>query len=63
MRLLNLFREFHNEESGQGFVEYLLIVALIGLAVIVGLQTAANYVNNSFITLGSRLQGYVNPGT
>jgi Flp pilus assembly pilin Flp len=59
MRIWNLLREFHNEESGQGFVEYLLIVALIGLAVIVGLSTAANYVNNAFTVLGSRLAGYV----
>jgi len=59
MKIARLLRTFHNEESGQGFAEYLLIVALIGLAVIVGLSTAANYVNNAFVHLGSRLQSYV----
>jgi len=59
MRLLNLFREFHNEESGQGFVEYLLIIALIGLAVVVGMRTAANYVNNAFSNMGSKMQSFI----
>ena len=59
MKIARLLREFHHEESAQGFVEYLLIVALIGLAIVVGLSTAANYINNAFRVLGSRLQGYI----
>jgi len=59
MRIFSLIREFHNEESGQGFVEYLLMVALLGLAVIIGLGNAAAYINNSFTHLGNKLAGYV----
>ena len=55
MMMFRLLKDFHNEESGQGFVEYLLIIALIGLAVIVGLSEAANYVNNAFTKIGSKL--------
>jgi len=58
MGLSNLFRKFHEEESGQGFTEYLLIVALLGLAVIAGLSSAATFINQSFSRLGSRVSGY-----
>ena len=58
MRLVNLVRTFHEEESGQGFTEYLLIVALLGLAVIAGLSQAATYINQAFSRLGSRVSGY-----
>ena len=59
MMMFQWLKDFHNEESGQGFVEYLLIIALIGLAVIVGLSTAANYVNNAFTKIGSKLSNSV----
>jgi Flp pilus assembly pilin Flp len=59
MTIFRLLRDFHEEESGQGFVEYLLIVALIGLAVIFGLSTAANYVNNAFTKIGSKVSNSV----
>ena len=58
MGLRSLISKFHKEESGQGFTEYLLIVALLGLAVIAGLQTAASFINSAFSRLGSRVNGY-----
>ena len=50
MKMSNLLRIFHGEETGQGFV---------GLALIAGLGAAASYVNNALTALGSRLQGSV----
>ena len=51
-RTLALLTELHNDESGQGLVEYLLIVALVALAATAGMNTAASYMNSAFTRLG-----------
>ena len=40
-------------------VEYLLIVALIGLAAIAGMSQTASYMNSAFVRMGQRIGGYV----
>ena len=52
-------RECLTDEGGQGLAEYLLVVALIALATILGLQTAANQIVSAFNTLGNKLASYV----
>ena len=37
---------FHNAKKGQGYVEYLLIIVFIGLAVTAGLIALAGGINN-----------------
>ena len=59
MRFVRLLQQFHKEESGQGFIEYLLIAALLALAVIAGLGAAATQINEAFNIIGSRLKAYV----
>jgi Flp pilus assembly pilin Flp len=54
-----LFHEFHNDESAQGLVEYLLVVVLIALAATAGMNSAASYINSAFIRIGEKLGGYV----
>jgi Flp pilus assembly pilin Flp len=54
-----LLRKIHNDESGQGLVEYLLIVALVALAATAGMTQAASYINSAFVRIGERLGGYV----
>jgi Flp pilus assembly pilin Flp len=54
-----LLRKFHNDESGQGLVEYLLIVALVALAATAGMTQAASYINSAFVRIGEKLGGYV----
>jgi len=49
----------HNDESGQGLVEYLLIVALVALAATAGMSSAASYINSAFIRIGGKLGQYV----
>jgi Flp pilus assembly pilin Flp len=53
-----LLRKIHNDESGQGLVEYLLIVALVALAATAGMTQAASYINSAFVRLGEKLGGY-----
>ena len=43
-----MIRKLVNEESGQGLVEYALILALIAIIVIAALTLLGNNVNNKF---------------
>jgi len=54
-----LLKQLHEEESGQGFIEYLLIASLLALAVIAGLTAAAGQINDAFSVLGSKVKNYV----
>ena len=58
-RMLAWLKGFHNDESGQGLVEYLLIIALVALAATAGMSSAASYINSAFIRMGQKLGGYI----
>ena len=58
-RLIDLVTRVHNDESGQGLVEYLLIVALVALAATAGMSSAASYINSAFIRVGGKLGTYI----
>ena len=58
-RMLALLKGLHNDESGQGLVEYLLIVALVALAATAGMSTAASYINSAFVRMGQKVGGYI----
>jgi len=58
-RMLALLEGLHNDERGQGLVEYLLIVALVALAATAGMSSAASYINSAFIRIGQKLGGYI----
>jgi Flp pilus assembly pilin Flp len=58
-RIMSLVNTFHNDESGQGLVEYLLIVALVALAATAGMTQAASYINSAFVRIGQKLGGYI----
>jgi pilus assembly protein Flp/PilA len=59
MRVISLMRNLHNDESGQGLVEYLLIVALVALAATAGMSSAASYMNSAFVRIGTKLGTYI----
>ena len=50
---------FHREDSGQGLIEYVLILALIALAAVTAMQTLASNVNNAFSKVASMLNADV----
>ncbi len=52
---------FTEEESGQGMVEYGLILALIAVVVIVALTTIGTNINKKFEEIGSKLGGTKKP--
>ena len=51
----NLILQLHKNESGQGLVEYALIIALVAFAAIVGMNTLAVDINEAFSKIGSVL--------
>src|SRR5215471_3391698 len=55
--MLTFLKALHNDESGQGLVEYLLIIALVALAATAGMSSAASYINSPFIRMGQKLGG------
>jgi pilus assembly protein Flp/PilA len=46
---------FMRDESGQGLVEYALIIALVSIALIASLTTLKNNINNVFNRIGTVL--------
>jgi pilus assembly protein Flp/PilA len=48
---------FKQHETGQGLVEYALIIVLIAIVVIVAMQFLAPTIGNVFTEIGNTLQG------
>ncbi len=57
--ILKSLHRLHQDEAGQGLVEYALILALVAFAAVVAMQTLANDINNAFTGIGSILSSYV----
>jgi pilus assembly protein Flp/PilA len=57
--ILQPLSRLHNEESGQGLVEYLLLLALVGFAATAGMSGLASGINTAFNTMANRLGGYI----
>ena len=49
------FNRLWNDESGQGLVEYALILALVSIVVIVALRAVGTNVNALFTSVGTGL--------
>ena len=55
--ILSSLNRLHNDEAGQGLVEYLLILALVAFAATAGMTSLASGLNSAFSKIG------VVPGT
>ena len=53
--LLNSLIRLHKDEAGQGLVEYVLILALVAFAAVVGMNTLATDLNSAFTAIGVKL--------
>lgn len=56
---LNALARLHNDESGQGLVEYLLILALVAFAATAGMSALATSLNSAFNQIGTVLGTYI----
>jgi len=54
----NLILNLHKDEAGQGLVEYALIIALVGFAAVIGMDSLAVDINTAFSNIGSVLAKY-----
>ena len=59
---MQMLRNFWNDESGQGLVEYIAIIALIAIGLFVVLQLFRGKVGNAYNNVGLQLEATI-PGT
>ena len=57
--LVHNLRKLHRDESGQGLVEYLLILALVAFAAVAGMSSLAAGLNSAFGKVSSVLGAYI----
>lgn len=59
LQVLRLINSLHRDESGQGLVEYLLILALVAFACTAGMDVLASGLNTAFSEVGSLVNAYI----
>jgi pilus assembly protein Flp/PilA len=57
--VLNYLSRLHKDETGQGLVEYLLVLALVAFAATAGMGSLASFLNQAFSAIGSLLNQYI----
>ena len=57
--ILKSLSVLHQDEDGQGLVEYALIIALVAFDAVIAMKTLANDINNAFTGIGTLLSSYV----
>jgi pilus assembly protein Flp/PilA len=57
--VLNSLVQLQKDDSGQGLVEYLLILALVAFAATAGMGQLAAGLNSAFSAIGSILGSYI----
>jgi Flp pilus assembly pilin Flp len=50
-----LWTRLHKDETGQGLVEYVLILALVAFAAVTGMNTLASGLNSAFTAVNDKL--------
>jgi len=57
--VLKSLGRLHQDESGQGLVEYLLILALVAFAATAGMKSMATGLNSAFTQISTILGQYI----
>jgi pilus assembly protein Flp/PilA len=57
--ILNSLNRLHQDEAGQGIVEYMLIIALVAFAATAGMSSLASGVNSAMTKIASVLGVYI----
>ncbi len=57
--VLQSLNRLQHDESGQGLVEYLLILALVAFAATAGMGSLASGLNSAFVQIGVILGKYI----
>lgn len=56
---VNALGNLHRDESGQGLVEYVLLIALVAFAATAGMSSLASSINSAFTQVGTILGNYI----
>jgi pilus assembly protein Flp/PilA len=59
MTLASVLVRLHEDERGQGLVEYMLIVLLVAFGATAGMSSLASYMNIAFSNIGLLLNQYI----
>ena len=57
--ILKTLSRLHEDEAGQGLVEYALILVLVAFSAVTAMRTMAQDINNVFVGIGKTLSSYV----
>jgi pilus assembly protein Flp/PilA len=57
--IIKSLARLHQDEAGQGLVEYLLILALVAFAATAGMGSLASGLNSAFSAVGVKLGQYI----
>ena len=57
--ILNSLNRLHQDEAGQGLVEYLLVIALVAFAATAGMTSLATGLNSAFTMVGTFIGKYI----
>lgn len=55
----NQLVRLHKESSGQGLVEYVLLIALVAFAATAGMGSLASSINSAFSQVGTIISSYI----
>jgi pilus assembly protein Flp/PilA len=58
-KIKSLVKQLRRDESGQGLVEYLLILALVAFAATAGMNSLATGLNSAFAKISQVLGTYI----
>ncbi len=57
--ILNSLVRLHQDEAGQGLIEYVLIIALVAFAATAGMSSLASGINSAFTAVSTILGNYI----
>jgi Flp pilus assembly pilin Flp len=57
--LIQRFQHLHNDEAGQGLVEYIMLIALVIAAAVACFPGLSDALKNAFVAIGAKLATYV----
>ena len=55
----NMLDSLHKDETGQGLVEYLLVLGLVAFAATAGMKTLASGLNSAFSKISTYIGSYI----
>ena len=58
-QLMSSMTRLHQDEAGQGLVEYLLVIALVAFAATAGMTSLATGLNSAFTNVGTFIGKYI----